>query len=281
MPFDRQSRPTSRHPADRPPSLPTRLLDAWEALDFEQRLAGGAASLMFITMFFPWYQQNAVVSAAKTQPLISRNLSAFAVFSFVEAADLLVALAILFLLFARAERRSFHLPGGDGTVVLIAGIWTAVLLVWRLFDKPGITRHGIAANVGIQWGIFFALASAGLLAYAGSRMRAARQPEPPLLRSSRERPPRRERSEAPREADEDPTAILGSPPPARRAGSESEQPPRYPPSPATTPAGRDPRRPRSATRPATQGTPSGEQLSFEDSAEAPRASPEGPTGDSN
>jgi hypothetical protein len=163
----------------------TRLIRAWGALEADQRLAALAAGLLFFTMFLPWYQQNAVISAAHTEPLVSRNLSAFAVFSFVEAAVLLVAMAVLALLFARAERRDFHLPGGDGTVVLGAGIWTAVLLVWRLFDKPGVIRHGIAANVGIQWGMFFALAATGLLAYAGSRMRAARPQEPPLRRARR------------------------------------------------------------------------------------------------
>jgi hypothetical protein len=82
---------------------------------------------------------------------------------------------------ARGERRSFQLPGGDGGVVLAAGLWAALLLVLRLFDKPGITTHGVAANVGIQWGIFFALAAAGMLAAAGSRMRAGARSEFPLL----------------------------------------------------------------------------------------------------
>ena len=135
----------------------TRLTSAWRALTPEQRLAGGASAALFVTMFLPWYQQNAVVNAPRTAPLQSRNLNAFQVFSFVEAAVLLVALAVLYLLFARGERRSFQLPGGDGAVVFAAGIWVALLLVLRLFDKPGITSHGIAANVGIQWGIFFAL----------------------------------------------------------------------------------------------------------------------------
>jgi hypothetical protein len=167
----------------------TRLTSAWRALTPDQRLAGAAAAALFVTMFLPWYQQNAVVNAPRTAPLQSRNLNAFQVFSFVEAAVLLVALALLYLLFARGERRSFHLPGGDGAVVFAAGIWVALLLVLRLFDKPGITSHGIAANVGIQWGIFFALAAAGLIALAGSRMRTERRPEPPLVRSPRRRDP--------------------------------------------------------------------------------------------
>jgi hypothetical protein len=160
----------------------------------EQRLAGGASAALFVTMFLPWYQQNAVVNAPRTAPLQSRNLNAFQVFSFVEATVLLVALAVLYLLFARGERRSFELPGGDGGVVFAAGLWIALLLVLRLFDKPGITTHGIAANVGIQWGIFFALAAAGLLAVAGSRMRAGRspigrRPEPPRVRRPRQPEP--------------------------------------------------------------------------------------------
>src|SRR5580692_1713100 len=174
----------------------TRLSSAWRTLTPEQRLAGGASAALFVTMFLPWYQQNAVVNAPRTAPLQSRNLNAFQVFSFVEAAVLLVALAVLYLLFALGERRSFQMPGGDGSVVFAAGIWVALLLVLRLFDKPGITTHGVAANVGIQWGIFFALAAAGLLAYTGSRMRAASRPEAPMRRTRR--PPAPSRPPEPR-----------------------------------------------------------------------------------
>jgi hypothetical protein len=167
----------------------TRLARDWRTLEPERRLAFGAAVALFVTMLLPWYQQNAVVNAPRAAPLQSRNLNAFQVFSFVEAAVLLVAVAVIYLLYARAEGREFHLPGSDGAVVLAAGLWTAALLMLRLFDKPGITSHGIAANVGVQWGIFFALAAAGLLAYAGSRMRAGRSPEPPLERVRARHPP--------------------------------------------------------------------------------------------
>jgi hypothetical protein len=218
----------------------TRLLSAWRALTPDQRLAGGAAAALFVTMFLPWYQQNAVVNAPRTAPLQSRNLNAFQVFSFVEAAVLLVALALLYLLFARGERRSFQLPGGDGAVVFAAGIWVALLLILRLFDKPGITTHGIAANVGIQWGIFFALAAAGLIALAGSRMRAARRPEPPLVRS-----PRRRDSSG------------GSP-----VDLETETP--LPRDLRRPPAPRGPTSRRTARRPIAADDDVTEQLSFED-----------------
>lgn len=182
----------------------TRLTAAWRTLAPEGRMAAGAALGLFVTMLLPWYQQNAVVSG-RGEPLVSRNLSAFQVFSFVEAAVLLVAVAVLVLLFLRAEGNAFHLPGGDGTVVMAGGLWVVLLLVWRLFDKPGIASRGVAANIGVQWGIFFALGAAGLLAYAGSRMRHAGRPEPPLVE-----PRRRPRPPAPTGAPPPPPAPPGT-----------------------------------------------------------------------
>lgn len=155
----------------------TRVTRAWRTLVPEERLAAFASLLLFVTMFLPWYQLNAVVNDRTGGRLLGNDLTAFGVFSFVEAAVLLVAIAVLALLFARAEGRAFHLPGGDGTIVTIAGGWVVLLLVWRLFDKPDVSGSGVG-NVGIQWGIFFALGAAGLLTLAGTRMRAAHRPEP-------------------------------------------------------------------------------------------------------
>jgi hypothetical protein len=160
------------------PGALTRLVQAWRALAPEGRLAAIAAAALFVTMLLPWYQLQGRA--------VDRSVTAFGAFSFVEAAVLLVAIAVLALLFARAEERAFHLPGGDGTVVMAAGLWVVLLLVWRLFDKPDADD----ALVGVQWGIFLALGAAGLLAYAGSRMRRAARPEPPYVeRRRRPRPP--------------------------------------------------------------------------------------------
>lgn len=224
----------------------TRLTRDWRALEPDQRLAAAAALALFVTMLLPWYQQNAVVNAPRTAPLQSRNLNAFGAFSFVEAAVLLVAVAVIYLLYARAEGRDFHLPGSDGAVVMAAGLWTALLLVFRLFDKPGLSSHGVAGNVGVQWGIFFALGAAGLLAYAGSRMRASRPLEPPLTR-----PSHGERGE-------------------RVAHTRPRLPPAPPPAQSPTPPSPLPvgRAPRAARRP-VPANPATEQLSFEDAPTEP------------
>jgi hypothetical protein len=160
----------------------TRLVRAWRALPHESRLAGFASIGLFATLFLPWYQVT-LIAPAKTAKLQSASaaITGWGAFSFVEAAVLVVAAGVLILLFQRAEGRAFHLPGGDGGVITAAGLWTCVLIVWRIFDKQGATTNGPSATTsGIEWGIFVALATAAFLAYSGTRIRAAHRPEPPL-----------------------------------------------------------------------------------------------------
>jgi hypothetical protein len=152
-------------------------------LPSERRLAVYAALGLFGSLFLPWYQETVIPTSAggAKMPLPSASLTGWAAFSFVEAAVLLVAVGVVVLLLLRAEGRAFHVPGGDGGVITAAGLWTSVLIVWRMFDKEGTNGHGLYVTTsGIEWGIFIALAVAVLLAYAGTRIRMAHDPEPPL-----------------------------------------------------------------------------------------------------
>src|SRR5207245_10398710 len=133
-------------------------------LPHESRLDSFASLALFITLFLPWYQVT-LIAPAKTSRLESASaaITGWGAFSFVEAAVLLVAAAVLTLLFQRAEGRAFHLPGGDGSVIAAAGVWTCLLIVWRIFDKQGSSSHGpYPTTSGIEWGIFIALAIAAL-----------------------------------------------------------------------------------------------------------------------
>lgn len=122
---------------------------------------------------------------------------------------LLVAAGVLTLLFQRAEGRAFHLPGGDGWVITAAGIWTCVLIVWRIFDKQSVDVRGPGTSVsGIEWGIFVALGVGLLLTYAGSRIRAAHRPEPALPEEREPTPPPTERPSEPPEPPEPDTVRI-------------------------------------------------------------------------
>jgi hypothetical protein len=164
-----------------------RLTSAWRELAREQRLAALASVGLFVSMLLPWYSKTIVESAKAGQarlPTSQASLSAFQAFSFVEAAVLLVSAGVLAMLFARAEGRSFQLPGGDGTIVTIAGGWAALLIFYRLLDKPSLQgTQRITATVGVEWGIFIALLLALTLLYVGRRIRAGERSGPPLSRS--------------------------------------------------------------------------------------------------
>ena len=111
------------------------IVETWRALSPEQRVAGLGATLLIVSTFGP--------------------------FSFVEAAIVLVAVAVLVLLRKRSLGADFHLPFGDGTVIAVAGLWCGVLITIRLFDRP------LGQNL-------LALACAAILLAAGVRERAKR-----------------------------------------------------------------------------------------------------------
>jgi hypothetical protein len=227
-----------------------RIVRAWNTLGPEQRLAGVAAASLWIAMLLPWYSKSTTFIYKGAAKSTEQSLSAFQDFSFVEAAVLLVSAAVLAMLFARGERRAFHLPGGDGFIITAGGVWTAILIFYRMLDKPGTTGSDkITATIGIQWGIFIALIAALGLAYAGVRVKAAHRPEPDLA--------------------SDPTAPVAVRLTAPRPPTDNApRPSRYPPRPGDPPrTGGTERTTRAVTR------EDAEQLSF-DVSEPPPSEPD-------
>ena len=225
-----------------------RLIDAWRATHHEQRLAAFASFGLFVSMFLHWYSESNTIVYHGAAKATQTSLSAFQAFSFVEAAVLLVTAGVLAMLFARAEEREFHLPGGDGVIVMVAGGWTALLIFYRLLDKPGLRgNQSVTSTVGVEWGIFVALLLALWLVYAGARMRAAEHPGPRPRRTRERRVQREPDRQAParRPPEQGITAVV---PAQARAGRSA-------PVPADRAAA--PRRPR-------YPPPPGEQMSFED-----------------
>ncbi len=158
------------------------LVRTFRLLGFEQRMAAVGAVLLAISTIGP--------------------------FSFVEVAEIAVALGVLALLRARALGKQFHLPFGDGTVIAAAGIWAALLIVVRLFDRP------LGQNL-------LALVCAAILVFAGLLERAKR-PADDLPPQASPPPPPRPRPARP--AGEAPTEPLPPPEfePSERAEEEAE-----------------------------------------------------------
>ncbi|MEJ7780926.1 MAG: hypothetical protein WKF99_00035 [Solirubrobacteraceae bacterium] len=233
-----------------------RTARAWRGLDRDRRVATVAALAVLATMFLPWYQRDTTAFVDGRPVSASQNLNAFQVFTFVEAATLLVIAALLALFFARAEQRDFHLPARDGTLVCAAGVWICLLIFYRQLDQPEpLAGAQASASVGVNWGIFLAFLAAIVLAAVGFRMRVAEQGEhqPPVVRDARggATPPARD--------DATPPTGGGATPPTRTAATHTapargdsdqdathqlsfddpEDPPAAPPRPGEVPSARD------------------------------------------
>lgn len=120
---------------DKSSSFVRSLPQAWRLLGPEQRVAAIGSLLLVVSTFGP--------------------------FTFIEAAEILAALGVLFLLKKRTDGSVFHLPFGDGTAIAAAGLWSGVLILVRLFDRP------LGQNL-------LALACATIVFAAGMRERAKR-----------------------------------------------------------------------------------------------------------
>lgn len=180
------------------------MTDRFANLAKELQLAALAAAALALSLVLPWYQK----SVPQNGQIVQGNVSALGVFTFVEAAILLVSVAVLFLVWARSQRRGFHLPGGDGVAITLAGGWAVLLLIWRMFDRPAV--QGVGVDLGIQWGLFVALICAAGLIAAGARVRAAHRPEPPNPAAEDDswvKPPPRERDRSPERRPRDATAV--------------------------------------------------------------------------
>jgi hypothetical protein len=211
----------------------TRVRRALGVLAPEQRRVALAALLVLASMLLPWYSKS--TNAITRKGLDSNHEAKLAIFvpSFIEASIFLVALAVLVLMFARGERRAFHLPFGDGIVVSAAGAWVGFLVFYRFIDQPaGGTSKSIAYSYDLSWGIFFGLLAAAFLVYAGTRLRLAKVTEPALPGEAPTAADRRPRGEQrrprpptempPPGLDDDPPTAATSVAPARRPPARPE-----------------------------------------------------------
>ena len=82
-----------------------KLIPAFRALPREMQQAAACAGALMLTLFLPWYSAQLLGADGRTF-----NRTAWGEFSFVEAAVLLVAAGVLYLVWARSQRKAFHLP---------------------------------------------------------------------------------------------------------------------------------------------------------------------------
>ena len=128
-----------------------------------ERMAAAGALLCAAATILPWYR-------APVGGLVKTGLGSF---GFVMAAQLITVGATFFLLLAVGRGRRPPRPFDEGTLLALAGIWAAAMVVYLMFDRPQFQLAGFDTDYRLAYGIFIALGGAGLLGVMGLRIRSA------------------------------------------------------------------------------------------------------------
>lgn len=154
-------------------SFSRKLLSDLRGLGANERIAVIGAAVMVGSLILPWYQS----------PISNDlGLTGISAFGWAEAALVLIAAATVF----------FALQGGGGYVpprplrewglFVAAGSWAALIVLYRIADRPRFTLAGHDEPYDLHYAIFVALAGAVMIVIAGLRMRPrerAKRPQAP------------------------------------------------------------------------------------------------------
>jgi hypothetical protein len=161
------SRSTDRDPdgggseSDAAPSTLAGLGELFRSLAAHDRLAVVGALLIAASMLLPWY------GVTLSGGLVKTGLNAF---SFVQAALLLTVASALALVARTASGLRAPRPLHEGTLLAISGVWSGLLIAYRMVDRPEFEIPGVE-RVALRYGIFIALGGAVLLFVGGLRKR--------------------------------------------------------------------------------------------------------------
>ncbi|MEK6277108.1 MAG: hypothetical protein AABM29_03735 [Actinomycetota bacterium] len=135
--------------------------EAFRALSASERLAAIAALACAGSLVLPWY-------SAPVEHLVKTGFGAF---GFAKAALLLTDGAALVMLLEVGRGRRPPMPLHEGTLLTAAGVWTGLIVVYLMLDRPEFDLRGFREEYELGYGVFVALGGAALLALAGIRVR--------------------------------------------------------------------------------------------------------------
>jgi hypothetical protein len=153
--------------------LPRQLLRDLRGLGGNERIAFLGSATIVGSMLLPWFRAPVASDLVQT---------GFGAFSFAEGALILVAAATTFLALECGGGYVPPRPLREWGLFVTAGVWAALIVVYRMIDRPDFQLASIDDRYELHYGIFVALGGAIIIVMAGLRMRPrerAKRPEPP------------------------------------------------------------------------------------------------------
>jgi hypothetical protein len=138
-----------------------------------ERIAVIGCAVMVGSLFLPWYQ------SPISNDLVFTGIGAF---GWAEAALVLIAGATTFLALECGGGYVPPRPLREWALFVTAGCWAAVIVLYRIADRPKFTLAGHDQPYDLHYAIFVALGGAVVIVAAGLRMRPrerAQRPTPP------------------------------------------------------------------------------------------------------
>jgi hypothetical protein len=154
-------------------SIPQKLLSDLRGLGGNERIAVIGAGVMVGSLALPWYE------SPISNDLVLTGIGAF---GWAEGALVLIAAATTFLALKAGGGYVPPRPLREWGLFVAAGSWAALIVLYRMADRPRFTLAGHDEPYDLHYAIFVALAGAVIIVMAGLRMRPrerAKRPRAP------------------------------------------------------------------------------------------------------
>ena len=134
-----------------------------DRLSTGEKIAGVAAILLFIFMFFDWF----TVSADNGFVSVSVGGSAWDALDWIPIFLMITIIAAVGVAVVRLSDAVFEPAVSINAVVAVLGIVSVLLILYRIISPPDSDFSGISVDPAV--GIFLSLIAAGGIAYGGYR----------------------------------------------------------------------------------------------------------------
>ncbi|HET8566604.1 MAG TPA: hypothetical protein VFL77_09040 [Solirubrobacterales bacterium] len=141
-----------------------------DRLSTGEKIAGVAAVLLFIFMFFDWYSVDVSVNGGAFVGTASGGGDAWEAFSLIDLFLLLTVIVTVAAVTIELSDALIEPPVSMNSIVAILGGISVLLILYRIIDTPSAGSFpGVSVDVSPAVGIFLGLIAAAGVAYGGYR----------------------------------------------------------------------------------------------------------------